>query len=200
MLDLFSEAVFRDNLALSLFLGLCMFLGVSQRVETALGMGIVVLIVQTVTVPLNFLILTYLLEKGALSWAGLPDLDLTFLALISFVGVIAAMVQILEMFVDRFFPKLYHALGSFLPLVTVNCAILGGSLFMQARQYSFGQSAVYGVGSGFGWLLAITGFAAMRERLKTAEVPHGLNGVGISFILAGLMSLGFASFTGMSLR
>lgn len=134
-----------------------------------------------------------------MAWAGLPDADLSYLALISFIGVIAAMLQILEMTVDRFFPRLYRALGIFLPLVTVNCAILGGSLFMQVRQYNFGQSVIYGIGSGLGWLLAIIGFAALREKMKSSDIPDGLQGAGISFILAGLMSLAFASFAGMAL-
>ncbi|MHA1553892.1 MAG: NADH:ubiquinone reductase (Na(+)-transporting) subunit E [Alphaproteobacteria bacterium] len=199
MIDLFLASVFQDNLALALFLGMCTFLAVSNRVETALGLGIAVLAVQAVTVPVNYLILTYLLEEGAWAWAGLPDVDLRFLKFISFIGVIAAMVQILEMVLDRYVPWLYRALGVFLPLITVNCAILGGSLFMAERQYNFGQSVVYGIGSGLGWALAIAGLAALRERMKTAHIPDGLQGLGMAFIVTGLMSLGFSSFVGMAL-
>ncbi|MHA1549004.1 MAG: NADH:ubiquinone reductase (Na(+)-transporting) subunit E [Alphaproteobacteria bacterium] len=199
MIDLFLASVFQDNLALALFLGMCTFLAVSNRVETALGLGIAVLAVQAVTVPVNYLILTYLLEEGAWAWAGLPDVDLRFLKFISFIGVIAAMVQILEMLLDRYVPWLYRALGVFLPLITVNCAILGGSLFMAERQYNFGQSVVYGIGSGLGWALAIAGLAALRERMKTAHIPDGLQGLGMAFIVTGLMSLGFSSFVGMAL-
>ena len=199
MIDLFVASVLQDNLALALFLGMCTFLAVSNRIETALGLGIAVLAVQAVTVPVNYLILTYLLDEGAWAWAGLPDVDLRFLKFISFIGVIAGMVQILEMTLDRYVPRLYRALGIFLPLITVNCAILGGSLFMAERQYNFGQSVVYGIGSGLGWALAIAGLAALRERMKTAHIPDGLQGLGMAFIVAGLMSLGFSSFAGMAL-
>ena len=199
MIDLFLTSVFGDNLALALFLGMCTFLAVSNRVETAIGLGAAVLVVQAITVPVNHLIFVYLLDEGAWAWAGLPDMDLSFLKLISFIGVIAAMVQILEMFLDRFAPALYRALGIFLPLITVNCAILGGSLFMVERQYNFAQTLTYGVGSGFGWALAIAGLAALRERMATSDVPAGLQGLGMAFIVTGLMSLGFASMSGMAL-
>ena len=194
---LFIQAAFVENLALSFFLGMCMFLAVSRQVETAIGLGLAVLVVQSITVPLNHLIHSYLLKEGALAWAGLPQTDLSFLSLISFIGVIAAMVQILEMVLERFFPALYHALGIFLPLVTVNCAILGGSLFMVERNYDFGESLVYGVGSGFGWALAIAVLAGIRERLKYSDIPEGLQGMGIAFIVVGLISLGFMTFSGI---
>ena len=195
--SLFVRAALVENLALSFFLGMCMFLAVSRSVETAFGLGLAVLAVQSITVPVNNLIQTYLLAEGALAWAGLPEVDLGFLALISFIGVIAAMVQILEMTLERYFPALRNALGIFLPLVTVNCAILGGSLFMVERHYGFGESVVYGVGTGFGWALAITALAGIRERLKYSDIPDGLQGTGITFIVAGLMSLGFLAFSGL---
>ena len=194
---LFVQAAFVENLALSFFLGMCMFLAVSKRVETALGLGLAVLVVQSITVPLNHLIHGFLLKEGALAWAGLPDVDLSFLALISFIGVIAAMVQILEMVLERYFPALHQGLGIFLPLVTVNCAILGGSLFMVERNYDFGESVVYGVGSGFGWALAIVVLAGIREKLKYSDIPEGLQGMGITFIVVGLISLGFMTFSGI---
>ena len=197
--SLFVQAAFVENLALSFFLGMCMFLATSRRVEVAIGLGLAVLVVQSITVPLNNLIYTYLLKEGALAWAGLPEVDLSFLALISFIGVIAAMVQILEMVLDRYFPKLFLALGIFLPLVTVNCAILGGSLFMVERDYDFGESLVYGVGSGFGWAVAIAVLAGIRERLKYSDVPEGLQGMGITFIVVGLISLGFLTFSGIQI-
>ncbi len=198
-LNLFMRAAFVENMALSFFLGMCMFLAVSKRVETAIGLGVAVWIVQSITVPVNNLIYSYFLKEGALAWAGLPDIDLSFLALISFIGVIAAMVQILEMILDRYFPALFHALGIFLPLVTVNCAILGGSLFMVERAYGFAESIVYGVGTGFGWAVAITALAAIRERLKYSDIPDGLQGAGITFIVAGLMSLSLITFSGIKI-
>lgn len=198
-LNLFARAAFVENMALSFFLGMCMFLGVSQRVQTAVGLGIAVWLVQSITVPVNNLIYSYFIKEGALAWAGLPEVDLSFLALISFIGVIAAMVQILEMTLDRYFPALYQALGIFLPLVTVNCAILGGSLFMVERDYGLTESVVYGVGTGFGWAVAITALAAIRERLKYSDIPEGLQGAGIAFIVAGLMSLGFTTFSGIKI-
>ncbi len=198
-LALFVQAAFVENLALSFFLGMCMFLGVSRRVETAIGLGLAVLVVQSITVPLNNLIYTRLLKEGALAWAGMPDVDLGFLALICFIGVIAAMVQILEIVLERYFPALHQGLGIFLPLVTVNCAILGGSLFMVEREYGFGESVVYGVGSGFGWLLAIAVLAGIREKLKYSDVPAGLQGMGITFIVVGLISLGFLTFSGIQI-
>ncbi|HSS63778.1 MAG TPA: NADH:ubiquinone reductase (Na(+)-transporting) subunit E [Gammaproteobacteria bacterium] len=198
-LSLFVKAVFVENLALAFFLGMCTFLAISKKIETAIGLGAAVIVVQAITVPANNLILTYLLEDGALAWAGLPDVNLSFLGLISYIGVIAAMVQILEMTLDRYFPALYNALGIFLPLITVNCAILGGSLFMVERDYDFGESVVYGIGSGFGWALAIVLLAGIREKLKYSDVPDGLQGLGITFITAGLMSLGFMAFSGIQL-
>ncbi len=198
-LSLFVKAVFVENLALAFFLGMCTFLAISKKIETAIGLGAAVIVVQVITVPANNLILTYLLADGALAWAGLPDVNLSFLGLISYIGVIAAMVQILEMTLDRYFPALYNALGIFLPLITVNCAILGGSLFMVERDYNFGESVVYGIGSGFGWALAIVLLAGIREKLKYSDVPDGLQGLGITFITAGLMSLGFMAFSGIQL-
>lgn len=198
-LSLFVKVIFVENLALAFFLGMCTFLAVSKKIETAFGLGIAVTIVQAITVPANNLILNTFLKPGALSWLGLGETDLTFLGLISYIGVIAAMVQILEMALDRFFPALYNALGIFLPLITVNCAILGGSLFMVERDYDFGESVVYGVGSGFGWALAIVALAGLREKLKYSDVPAGLQGLGIAFMTTGLMSLAFMSFSGVQL-
>ncbi len=198
-ISLFVKAIFIENLALSFFLGMCTFLAVSKKIETALGLGVAVIVVQAITVPANNLILSIFLKPGALSWIGLDDTDLTFLGLISYIGVIAAMVQILEMVLDRFFPALYHALGIFLPLITVNCAILGGSLFMVERDYDFAQSVTYGIGSGVGWCLAIVALAGLREKLKYSDVPAGLQGLGITFMTAGLMSLAFMSFSGVQL-
>jgi Na+-transporting NADH:ubiquinone oxidoreductase subunit E len=196
-LGLFLRAVFVENLALSFFLGMCTFLAVSKRVETAAGVGIAMIVVQTVTVPINNLIYVNLLAPGALAWAGLGDVDLSFLSLIAFIGVIAAMVQVLEMTLEFHVPKLHRALGIFLPLITVNCAILGGTLFMVERAYTFTESVVYGFGTGTGWALAIVMLAAIRERLKYSDVPDGLRGLGITFIVAGLMSLGFMAFSGI---
>jgi Na+-transporting NADH:ubiquinone oxidoreductase subunit E len=196
MSELLLKTIFSENLALTFFLGICTFLAVSQRVETAFGLGLALMAVQTITVPLNYLIQTYLLAKGAWAWAGLPEIDLGFLKLISFIGTIAAVVQVLEMTLDRHAPALHRRLGIFLPLVTVNCAILGGSLFMAERQYNFAESAVYGIGTGVGWALAIVTFAAIRERLRYSDVPQGLEGLGIAFIVTGLMSLGFSAFAG----
>ncbi|WP_135079558.1 NADH:ubiquinone reductase (Na(+)-transporting) subunit E [Terasakiella sp. SH-1] len=198
-LSLFVKSIFIENLALSFFLGMCTFLAVSKKIETALGLGIAVVVVQSITVPANNLILSTFLNEGALAWLGMPDLDLRFLGLICYIGVIAAMVQILEMVLDKFFPPLYHALGVFLPLITVNCAILGGALFMVERDYGFGESVTYGIGSGIGWALAITAMAGVREKLKYSDVPEGLRGLGITFITAGLMSMGFMAFSGVKL-
>ncbi len=198
-INIFLTAVFVENLALTFFLGMCTFLAISKKIETAIGLGVAVMVVQTLTVPLNNLIFQFLLRDGALAWAGLPDVNLSFLGLISYIAVIAAMVQILEMFLDRYVPALHHALGIFLPLITVNCAILGGSLFMVERDYSFGESITYGLGSGFGWALAIIAMAGVREKLKYSDVPAGLQGLGITFISAGLMSLGFMAFAGIRL-
>lgn len=198
-LSLFVKSIFIDNMALAFFLGMCTFLAVSKKVDTALGLGIAVIVVQTITVPTNHLIYQYILKEGALSWAGLPDVNLSFLGLISFIGVIAAMVQILEMVLDKFFPPLYNALGVFLPLITVNCAILAGSLFMVERDYNFGESVVFGVGSGTGFALAIVLLAGIREKMKYSDVPDGLKGLGITFIVVGLMSMGFMAFGGIQL-
>ena len=197
MTDLLLQSIFADNLVLSFFLGVCTFLAVSKRVDTAAGLGLAMIAVQTVTVPVNYLIHTHLLSEGSWTWLGLPDVDLRFLKLIVFIGVIAAMVQVLEMVLDRFVPRLFRALGIFLPLITVNCAILAGSLFMAERGYDFGESLVFGVGSGIGWALAIVALAAIRERLRYAIVPDGLRGLGITFIVTGLMSMGFTAFAGL---
>ncbi len=199
LISLFVKSVFIENLALAFFLGMCTFLAVSKKISTAIGLGIAVMVVQTLTVPANHLIHAYLLKEGALSWVGLPDVDLSFLVYLASIGVIAAIVQILEMVLDRFFPALYNALGIFLPLITVNCAILGGSLFMIERDYNMAESVVYGIGSGFGWALAITAMAGVREKLKYSDIPEGLRGLGITFITAGLMSLGFMAFSGIQL-
>ncbi len=198
-LSLFVRAVFVENMALQMFLGMCTFLAVSKKVETAIGLGVAVIVVQFITVPVNNLLFQYLLKDGALAWAGFPDLDLSFLGLLCYIGVIAAMVQILEMVLDKFLPALYNALGVFLPLITVNCAIMGASLFMVERSYTFSESVVYGTGAGVGWALAIAALAGIREKLKYSDVPHGLRGLGITFITTGLMSLGFMSFSGLSL-
>ena len=198
-INLFIKSVFIENMALSFFLGMCTFIAVSKKIETAVGLGIAVIIVQTLTVPANNLIYTYLLKENALTWARVQDVDLSFIPLMACIGVIAAIVQILEMVLDRFFPALYNALGIFLPLITVNCAILAGSLFMIERDYNFAESVVYGVGSGFGWALAITAMAGVREKLKYSDVPPGLRGLGITFITAGLMALGFMAFSGIQL-
>ena len=198
-MNLFIQAAFVENLALSFFLGMCTFLAVSKRVETAIGLGLAVIVIQVITVPVNHLIHVHLLSEGALAWAGLPNVDLSFLGLVSFIGVIAALVQILEMTLDKYFPALYNALGIFLPLITVNCAILGGTLFMVERQYNMGESVVFGVGSGFGWALAVIGLAGIREKLRYSDVPPGLQGLGITFIITGLMSLSFMGFSGIRL-
>lgn len=198
-INLFVKAVFIENLALAFFLGMCTFLAVSKKISTAIGLGIAVMLVQTLTVPTNNFIYHTLLKEDALSWMDITGVDLSFLALLSCIGVIAAMVQILEMVLDKFFPALFSALGIFLPLITVNCAILGGSLFMIERDYTFTESVVYGVGSGFGWALAIAVMAGVREKLKYSDIPQGLQGLGITFITAGLMSLGFMAFSGIQL-
>ena len=199
LLQIFLASIFAENLALAFFLGMCSFLAVSKTVKTALGLGVAVIAIMRITIPANNLIYQHLLKKGALAWINpsWSDIDLTFLSLISFIGVIAAMVQILEMALDRFFTPLYNALGIFLPLITVNCAILGGSLFMQERDYNFTQSCVFGFGSGVGWALAIAALAGIREKMKYSDVPDGLKGLGITFITVGLMALAFMSFGGM---
>ena len=198
-LSLFVSAVFVENMALMLFLGMCTFLAVSKKVDTAIGLGVAVIVVQAITVPVNNLIYNYLLKDGALAWAGLSDVDLSYLGFLCYIGVIAAMEQILEMFLDKFVPALYNALGVFLPLITVNCAILGASLFMVERSYTFPESVVYGVGAGAGWALAIVLMAGIREKMKYSDVPAGLRGLGITFVTTGLMSLGFMSFSGLTL-
>ncbi|MGY6518355.1 MAG: NADH:ubiquinone reductase (Na(+)-transporting) subunit E [Lysobacteraceae bacterium] len=201
-LSLFIRAVFVENMALAFFLGMCTFLAISKKVTTALGLGIAVTVVLAITVPVNNLVLHHLLDEGALAWTGIAALetvDLRFLGLLSYIGIIAAMVQILEMILDRYVPALYNALGIFLPLITVNCAILGASLFMVERHYDFGESVVFGFGAGVGWALAIVLLAAIREKLKYSDVPEGLRGLGIVFIITGLMSLGFMSFAGVQL-
>lgn len=198
-LSLLVRAVFVENLALAFFLGMCTFLAVSKKISTAMGLGVAVILVQTITLPLNNLIYNGILREGALAWLGYPEVDLSFLGLISYIGVIAASVQILEMAMDKYAPALYNALGVFLPLITVNCAILGGSLFMVERDYSLGESVVFGLGSGIGWALAIAAIAGIREKLKYSDVPDGLRGLGITFITAGLMAMGFMAFSGIQL-
>jgi Na+-transporting NADH:ubiquinone oxidoreductase subunit E len=199
LISLFVKAVFVENMALAFFLGMCTFLALSKKVDTAIGLGIAVVVVLAITVPLNNIIYNNLLADGSLEWAGLPGVDLSFLGLLSYIGVIAASVQILEMTLDKYMPALYNALGVFLPLITVNCAILGASLFMVERDYNFGESVVYGLGAGIGWALAIAALAGIREKLKYSDVPAGLRGLGITFITVGLMSLGFMSFSGVQL-
>lgn len=198
-LSIFLTAVFVENLALAFFLGMCTYLAVSKTVSTAAGLGLAVIAVQGITVPANNLIYQYLLKEGALSWLGLSTVDLTFLGAVTYIGVIAAIVQILEMTLDRFVPKLYNALGIFLPLITVNCAILGGSLFMVQRDYNFGESVTYGLGSGVGWALAIIALAGIREKMKYSNVPEGLRGLGITFIVVGLIAMAFMLFSGIQL-
>lgn len=201
-LALFIKAVFIENMALAFFLGMCTFIALSKKLDAAIGLGIAVIVVMLITIPANNLIYNYLLREGALTWTGISgaeNLDLSFLGLISYIGVIAAMVQILEMILEKFVPALYNALGVFLPLITVNCAIMGGVLFMVERDYNFAESVVYGTGAGFGWALAIVALAGIREKLKYSDVPAGLQGLGITFIMVGLMSLGFMSFSGIQL-
>lgn len=200
-LSLFLKACFVENLALAFFLGMCTFLAVSKNIKTAFMLGIAVIVIQTITVPMNNLIFQHLLKEGGLSWlsSSFDDVDLTFVGLISYIGTIAAMVQILEMTLDRYFPALYNSLGIFLPLITVNCAILGGTLFMVERDYNFPESVVFGVGSGVGWALAITALAGIREKMKYSDVPEGLRGLGITFITVGLMAMAFMALGGIQL-
>lgn len=198
-LSLLVRSIFIDNIVLSMFLGMCTYIALSKKIGAAFGLGIAVIVVQTITVPVNNLLLGYLLGDGALAWAGLPDVDLSFLVYLCFIGVIAAIVQILEMFLDKYVPALYGALGVFLPLITVNCAILGGSLLMAERGYNFTESVVYGFGSGTSWALAIVVLAGIREKLKYSDIPEGLQGLGIVFISVGLISLGFLSFGGIDI-
>ncbi len=197
LFEIFVRAVLIENLALSFFLGMCTFLAVSKQIKTTIGLGLAVIVVEGISVPLNNLIYNYLLRDGALAWAGLGHLDFSFLGLISYIGVIAAMVQILEMFLQRFMPALYNALGIFLPLLTVNCAILGAALFMVQKDYTFVESAVYGVGVGLGWAIAIVGLAGLREKMRYSDVPDGLRGLGITFITVGIMSLAFLGISGI---
>jgi Na+-transporting NADH:ubiquinone oxidoreductase subunit E len=198
-LSLFVKSIFIENIALAFFLGMCTFLAVSKRVETSVGLGFAVVVVQGITMPVNNLIYNNILKEGALAWVGLPDVDLTFLGLVTYIGVIASMVQILEMTLDKFVPKLYNALGIFLPLITVNCAILGGSLFMVEREYTFAESVTFGFGSGAGFALAIIALAGIREKMKYSNVPEGLRGLGITFITVGLMAIAFMLFSGIQL-
>jgi len=199
LVSLFIKSLFIENMALSFFLGMCTFLAVSKKIGTAMGLGIAVILVQSITVPANNLLLNIFLKPGALDWMGFEKSDLMFLGFISYIGVIAAIVQILEMALDKFFPALYNALGVFLPLITVNCAIMAGSLFMVERDYTFAESVVYGIGSGAGWALAIVALAGLREKMKYSDVPPGLRGLGITFMTAGLMAMAFMSFSGVQL-
>ena len=203
-LSLMVKSIFVENMALAYFLGMCSYLAVSKKVDTALGLGLAVTFVLCLTVPLNNLIFNYFLREGSMAWVPviggrLATVDLSFLVFISFIGTIAAAVQVVEMTLDKFFPALYGALGIFLPLIAVNCAILGASLFMSQRDYAFGESVVFGFGSGVGWLLAIVAIAAIRERMAYSNVPHGLRGLGIAFIITGLMAIGFMAFAGIQL-
>jgi len=196
---IFFRAVFLENLALAYFLGMCTFLAVSRQVKTTIGLGIAVIVVEGLSVPLNSLIYNGLLRQGALAWAGLGEMDFSYLGLLTQIAVIAAMVQVLEIMLQRFFPPLYHALGVFLPLITVNCAILGASLFMVQRDYSVVESLSYGLGAGFGWALAVVALAGLREKMRYSDIPAGLQGLGIAFITTGMLSLGFMGIAGIKL-
>ena len=198
-INLFLKAAFVENMALAFFLGMCSFLAVSKKVETAVGLGLAVIFVLGITTPINQLIYDNLLKEGALAWAGFPEADLSFLGLIAYISVIAAMVQIVEMAIDKFSPSLYASLGVFLPLIAVNCAILGSSLFMVQREYTFAESIPFALGSGFGFFIAMVALVAIRERLKYSQVPGPLRGLGITFITTGLMALGFQIFGGIQL-
>jgi Na+-transporting NADH:ubiquinone oxidoreductase subunit E len=200
-LNLFVTSAFLENMALAFFLGMCTFLGCSKKVDAAFGLGCAVVFVQAITVPLNNIIYTTFLAPGAMAWISpsMAEVDLSFLSFLTFIGTIAAMVQIVEMTLDRYVPSLYASLGIFLPLIAVNCAILAGSLFMQERGYNFGESVTYGLGSGVGWLLAITSLAAIREKMRYSNVPPALRGLGITFLLTGLMAIGFMAFSGIQL-
>ncbi|MCC6672572.1 MAG: NADH:ubiquinone reductase (Na(+)-transporting) subunit E [Planctomycetes bacterium] len=197
LMSVFLKSVFVENILLSFFLGMCSYLAVSKRVDSSIGLGIAVIFVQTLTVPMNWAFHNFVLAEGALAWAGLPDTDFSYLGFVTFIASIAAVVQVVEMAVDKFSPKLYASLGIFLPLIAVNCAILGGSLFMVERKYTFAQSVVYGVGSGTGWALAIVSMAAIRWRMRTANVPAPLRGLGITFITTGLVAMAFMTFSGI---
>lgn len=198
-LSLATKAIFVENILLAYFLGMCSFLACSKKVETAVGLGMAVTFVLTLTAPLNWIINNFLLKPGALAWAGIPDVDLSFLGFVTFIAVIAAAVQFVEMFLDRFSQKLYGALGIFLPLIAVNCAILGASLFMVERKYSFSESVVYGLGSGLGWALAIIAMSAIRHKIRYSNIPSGLQGLGMTFVLTGLMAMAFMCFSGIAL-
>lgn len=198
-ISLLIRSIFIENMALAFFLGMCTFLAVSKKVTTSMGLGVAVIVVLAIAVPVNQIIYQGILAPGALAWAGVPEADLSFLKFITFIGVIAALVQILEMTLDKYFPPLYNALGIFLPLITVNCAIFGTVSFMVERDYNLAESMVFGIGSGIGWALAIVLLAGIREKMKYADVPDGLRGLGITFITVGLMALGFMSFSGVSL-
>ncbi|WP_434940045.1 NADH:ubiquinone reductase (Na(+)-transporting) subunit E [Shewanella sp. HL-SH8] len=198
-INLFIQAAFIDNMALSFFLGMCTFLAVSKKVSTSFGLGIAVIVVMMLAVPINQLIYVNVLAPGALAWAGIADLDISYLQLITFIGVIAALVQILEMFLERYIPTLYQSLGIFLPLLTVNCAIFAGVIFMANRDYNLTESIVFAAGSSVGWAVAIVLLAGLRERMKFNAIPEGLQGIGITFITTGLMALGFMSFAGITL-
>jgi Na+-transporting NADH:ubiquinone oxidoreductase subunit E len=198
-LSLAAKAVFVENIALAFFLGMCSFLAISKKVTTAIGLGAAVIFVLGITVPLNQVLSNAFLKEGSLDWLGLPDVNLGFLTYLTLIGTIAAVVQIVEMVIDRFSPDLYNALGVFLPLIAVNCAILGAALFMVNRDYTLGEATVFGLGSGVGWAIAIVALAAIREKLRYSNVPESLRGLGITFIVVGLMSLGFMAFSGISL-
>jgi Na+-transporting NADH:ubiquinone oxidoreductase subunit E len=199
LISIFLNSVFVGNILLAYFLGMCSFVAISKNMDTAIGLGFAVVFVLSITAPMNWLIYRYLLAPGALAWAGYPAMDLSFLKFITFIAVIAGIVQAVEMVIDRFSPALYNALGVFLPLITVNCAILGTSLFMVERNYTFAESLVFGIGSGTGWLLAIVSMAAIRIKLRYANVPAGLEGFGITMIVTGLMAMGFMLFSGITL-
>lgn len=198
-LSLLIKSIFVENILLAYFLGMCSFLAVSKKVETSIGMGLAVIFVLTITAPVNWALHYYFLEEGALAWTGLPDIDLSYLNFIAFIAVIAAMVQLVEMIMDRFLPGLYLSLGIFLPLIAVNCAILGGSLFLVEREYTLGESTVFGIGSGLGFFLAIASIAAIRHKLRYSNVPKGLRGLGITMLLTGLLSMAFMAFSGIDL-
>lgn len=198
-LSLAIKSIFVENILLAYFLGMCSFLACSKKVETAIGLGAAVIFVLTITAPVNWALNAFILQEGALAWAGFPDVDLSFLAFITFIAVIAAMVQLVEMIIDRFSPKLYAALGIFLPLIAVNCAILGSSLFLVEREYDFGESLVFGFSSGIGWALAIIAMAAIRQKLQYSNVPSGLRGLGITMLTTGLMAIAFMAFAGIQL-
>ncbi len=199
LISIFVNSVFVGNILLAYFLGMCSYLSVSKNLQTSFGLGLAVTFVLTITTPANWLVYNYLLAPGALAWAGLPNIDLSYLKLVLFIAVIAGMVQVVEMVIDRYSQGLYNALGVFLPLITVNCAILGASLFMVERQYTFGESLVYGIGSGIGWLLAIVAMATVMQKLRYADVPEGLQGFGVRMIVTGLMAMAFMLFSGITM-